>query len=87
MQNQVSVFLMAEIKYFYFQRVNYHVSFYLFFFTPFFKPFRFSKLFFTFINPIIAICQIWDGIVSIIPLYKPDELLKITTEVDNETYC
>jgi len=37
--------------------------------------------------PIIPICHIWDGIVSIIRLYKPYELLKIATEVDNETYC
>jgi len=57
------------------------------FYTPFFRPFRLSRLFFTYLIPIIPICHIWDGIVSIIRLYKPDELLKIATEVDNETYC
>jgi uncharacterized protein (TIGR02284 family) len=61
--------------------------FIFFFCTPFFRPFRFSRLFFTYLIPIIPICQIWDGIVSIIRLYKPDELLKIATEVDTETYC
>ena len=55
--------------------------------TPFFKPFRFSRLFFTYLIPIIPVCQIWDGIVSIIRLYKPNELLKVATEVDTETYC
>ena len=60
--------------------------FIFFFCTPFFRPFRFSRLFFTYLIPIIPICQIWDGIVSIIRLYKPDELLKIATEVDDETY-
>lgn len=61
--------------------------FIFFFCTPFFRPFRFSRLFFTYLIPIIPICQIWDGFVSITRLYKPDELLKIATEVDNETYC
>jgi hypothetical protein len=57
-----------------------------FLFTPFFKPFRFSRLFFTYIIPIIPFCTIWDGIVSIIRLYKPNELLKIANEVDNKNY-
>jgi hypothetical protein len=57
-----------------------------FFFTPFFKPFRFSRLFFTYIIPIIPFCTVWDGIVSIIRLYKPIELLQIAKEVDHETY-
>jgi hypothetical protein len=61
--------------------------FIFFFCTPFFKPFRFSRLIFTYLIPIIPICQIWDGIVSIIRLYKPDELLKIANEVDTDTYC
>ena len=57
-----------------------------FVFTPFFKPFRFSRLLFTYLIPIIPICTVWDGIVSIIRLYKPTELLKIAYEVDNENY-
>lgn len=57
-----------------------------FFFTPFFKPFRFSRLFFTYIIPIIPFCTIWDGIVSIIRLYKPNELLQIASEVEPDTY-
>jgi hypothetical protein len=57
-----------------------------FFFTPFFKPFRFSRLVFTYIIPIIPFCTIWDGIVSIIRLYKPNELLQIAREVEPETY-
>ena len=57
-----------------------------FLFTPFFKPFRFSRLFFTYIMPIIPFCTVWDGIVSIFRLYTPNELLKIANEVDNENY-
>lgn len=57
-----------------------------FLFTPFFKPFRFSRLLFTYIIPIIPFCTVWDGIVSIIRLYKPNELLKIAYEVESENY-
>ena len=57
-----------------------------FLFTPFFKPFRFSRLFFTYLIPVIPFCTVWDGIVSIIRLYKPNELLQIANQVDNTTY-
>jgi hypothetical protein len=57
-----------------------------FLFTPFFKPFRFSRLFFTYLIPVIPFCTVWDGIVSIIRLYKPNELLQIANQVDNATY-
>lgn len=57
-----------------------------FMFTPFFKPFRFSRLLLTYIIPIIPFCTVWDGIVSIIRLYNPNELLKIAHEVDTENY-
>ncbi|MBC8047343.1 MAG: class I SAM-dependent methyltransferase [Fimbriimonadaceae bacterium] len=57
-----------------------------FLFTPFFKPFRFSRIFFTYIIPIIPLCTIWDGIISILRLYNPAELLQIAKEVENEKY-
>ncbi len=65
--------------------IPFHIIFF-FFFTPFFRPFRFSRLFFTYIIPVIPFCQIWDGIVSIIRLYKPEELLVIAKEVDSKNY-
>lgn len=57
-----------------------------FFFTPFFRPFRFSRLIFTYIIPVIPFCTVWDGIVSIIRLYKPSELLQIAREVNSKKY-
>ncbi len=57
-----------------------------FFFTPFFTPLRFSRLFFTYIIPIIPLYTVWDGIVSIIRLYKPNELLQIAKEVEPDSY-
>ena len=57
-----------------------------FLFTPFFKPFRFSRLLFTYLIPIIPICTIWDGMVSISRLYDYTELLKMAEEVESTTY-
>ncbi len=36
-----------------------------FLFTPFFRPFRISRIFFTYILPLIPICTIWDGLISV----------------------
>ncbi|MBC7424199.1 MAG: class I SAM-dependent methyltransferase, partial [Ferruginibacter sp.] len=49
-------------------------------------PFKWSRLLFTYIIPIIPLCTMWDGIVSIIHLYHPQELLKIATIVDDKNY-
>ena len=43
----------------------------LFLFTPFFYPFKLSRLVFTYILPLIPLCIIWDGIVSLTRLYRP----------------
>jgi len=58
----------------------------LVFCTPFFKPFRFSRLLFTYLIPIIPFCTVWDGIFSILRLYKPDELLQMAHECENDNY-
>lgn len=58
----------------------------LFFCTPFFRPFRVSRLLFTYLIPIIPFCTVWDGVFSILRLYKPDELLQLANETDNFHY-
>ena len=58
----------------------------LFFCTPFFRPFRLSRYIFTYLIPIIPFCAIWDGIISIVRLYSPDELLQIARNADNSNY-
>lgn len=57
-----------------------------FVFTPFFRPFKWSRLLFTYIIPIIPLCAIWDGIVSITHLYTPTQLIAIATQVDADNY-
>jgi len=54
--------------------------------TPFFKPFRFSRLFFTYMIPLIPLTTVWDGCVSILRLYRPDELLNLTKEIGDNNY-
>ncbi|WP_276500355.1 hypothetical protein [Terrimonas pollutisoli] len=57
-----------------------------FLFTPFFRPFRFSRIIFTYLVPLIPLCTIWDGVVSIMRLYKPAELLVIANSINNHSF-
>jgi hypothetical protein len=50
--------------------------------TPFFRPFRLSRLVFTYLIPLIPLCTIWDGAVSILRLYSPAELLALARVAD-----
>lgn len=55
-----------------------------FFLTPFFKPFRWSRILFTYLIPIIPICTVWDGLVSIARLRSPENLLLIAAKADKQ---
>jgi len=55
-------------------------------FTPFFRPFRLSRLLFTYIIPVIPLCTIWDGVVSMMRLYRPKELMQLTKEIQADSY-
>jgi hypothetical protein len=50
------------------------------FLTPFFKPFRLSRIIFTYLLPLIPLCTVWDGVVSILRLYRPEQLLLLANE-------
>jgi hypothetical protein len=54
--------------------------------TPFIRPFRFSRLFFTYLVPLIPLCTIWDGCVSILRLYPPAQLRKLTAGIPSDHY-
>jgi hypothetical protein len=58
----------------------------LFVCTPFLKPFRLSRLVFTYLIPVIPFCTVWDGIISIIRLYSPDELAELAQKTNPEHY-
>ncbi|MFZ7114925.1 MAG: class I SAM-dependent methyltransferase [Bacteroidota bacterium] len=52
-------------------------------FTPFFRPFRLSRILFTYLIPLIPLCTMWDGIVSILRLYNPEELYAMAKSISN----
>ncbi|WP_052732609.1 hypothetical protein [Hymenobacter terrenus] len=50
--------------------------------TPFFRPFRLSRLVFTYLIPIIPLCTIWDGSVSLLRMYSIKGLLELAQRAD-----
>lgn len=54
--------------------------------TPFIKPFRWQRLAFTYLIPVVPICTVWDGLISILNLYNPSQLLSIARELDDNHY-
>ncbi len=45
-----------------------------FFFTPWIRPFRWSRLFWTYLIPVVPFVFLFDGIVSCLRTYRPEEL-------------
>jgi hypothetical protein len=50
------------------------------------KPFRFSRLFFTYILPVVPLTTTFDGLVSIIRMHTPKTMLKMAKELNAENY-
>ena len=46
--------------------------------TPRMRPFRWSRLLFTYLVPLIPLVVLWDGIVSCFRTRTPEELLELT---------
>lgn len=53
--------------------------------TPFIRPFRLSRLFFTYLIPIIPFVVLWDGIVSALRTYTVDEMRYLVNTLQNNT--
>jgi hypothetical protein len=45
--------------------------------APFLRPFNYKRILLHYILPAIPFVAIWDGMVSVLRLYKPDPLLKL----------
>lgn len=54
--------------------------------TPFIRPFRLSRLIFTYLLPLIPLCTIWDGAISILRMYPPRALLSLAHQADAPHY-
>jgi hypothetical protein len=54
---------------------------------PFVRPFRWQRLLFTYVLPVIPLATLWDGIVSCLRIYAPDELRALVAKVpDHDAY-
>jgi len=51
--------------------------------TPFLRPLSLSRLLLTYLVPIVPLMVLWDGIVSVLRCYRPDELRALTAGLDD----
>jgi hypothetical protein len=49
--------------------------------TPFIRPFRLRRILFTYLIPVIPLCTMWDGMVSITKLYSPEKMKQLTANI------
>ena len=55
--------------------------------TPFVRPFRLSRLLLTYLLPLIPLTVVFDGFVSILRMYKPDQLRELVDTIEgSETF-
>ena len=54
--------------------------------TPFIRPFRWSRLLWTYVVPLVLLTCWWDGIVSQLRAYKPVELQRLANSVAIDRY-
>lgn len=55
--------------------------------TPLIRPFRFGRLFWTYLVPIVPLLVLWDGIVSCLRIYTPQELERMVATIDADGYA
>jgi len=55
-------------------------------FTPKIRPFRWSRIVFTYLIPIVPLVVLFDGVVSALRTYTPDELKKFTHDLNDDNY-
>ena len=53
----------------------------LWLFTPLIRPFRWSRIIFTYLIPIVPLLTLWDGWVSCLRTYTPEELKEMTLDL------
>jgi hypothetical protein len=54
--------------------------------APFIRPFRFSRLCWTYLIPVIPLVLFFDGVLSCLRAYSKDELLKLVSKVNADDY-
>lgn len=54
--------------------------------TPFIRPVRVSRLVLTYLLPVVPLCTWWDGMVSCLRAYTPDELERLVAGLPENDY-
>jgi hypothetical protein len=54
--------------------------------TPFIRPVRVSRLLLTYLLPVVPLCTWWDGMVSCLRAYSPDELASLVATLPANDY-
>jgi hypothetical protein len=57
-----------------------------FVFTPLIRPFRWSRLLWTYVVPVIPLVLLFDGVVSCLRTYRPEELREIIKKLSGIEY-
>jgi hypothetical protein len=58
----------------------------LFLLTPWIRPFRWSRLLWTYLIPVIPLVLMFDGVMSCLRTYRPDELKEIVGKLTAKDY-
>ena len=54
--------------------------------TPFIRPIRVSRLLLTYLVPVVPVCTLWDGVVSCLRAYSPNELERLVASLPGNDY-
>jgi hypothetical protein len=54
--------------------------------TPFLRPFRWQRLLLTYVLPLIPLCTVWDGLASVLRLYRPADLQRLVESLPPNDY-
>jgi hypothetical protein len=56
------------------------------FITPFIKPHTLSRFFWTYLVPIVPLATCWDGVISLLRVYSPQDLKELTAPFQSKDY-
>lgn len=82
----IGVFDGAERKLRYILGVIFFTLLFIFLVPLFTKPFKFSRFFYTYLIPLIPLFALFDGIISMLRMYTPEELIKLAEEAGNNKF-
>jgi hypothetical protein len=54
--------------------------------TPAIRPFRWTRLFWTYLVPVLPLAILFDGVVSCLRVYTPDEMMAMGREIGGDEY-